>query len=82
VFLSDPDKVAGLLLRDGDEGEGVPPDSRTVFDEVARIVEPIDALRYRVSLSRGHARCVIRKLYWGLLEATGASQRADSIVWV
>ena len=82
VFLSDPDKVAGLLLRDGDEGEGVPPDSRAVFDEVARIVEPIDALRYRVSLSRGHARCVIRKLYWGLLEATGASQRADSIVWV
>jgi pimeloyl-ACP methyl ester carboxylesterase len=56
VFLSDPDKVAGLLLRDGDEGEGVPPDSRTVFDEVARIVEPIDALRYRVSLSRGPAR--------------------------
>jgi len=53
-----------------------------VFDEVARIVEPIDALRYRVSLSRGHARCVLRKLYWGLLEATGASQSADSIVWV
>ena len=62
--------------------EGVPPDSRVVFDEVARIVEPIDALRYRVSLSRGHARCVLRKLYWGLLEATGASQSADSIVWV
>ena len=81
LFLSDPDKMAALILEAPTEG-GVPATSRAVFSEVARIVEPIDPLRYRVSLSRGHARYVIRKLYWGLLEATGASSKADSITFV
>jgi len=80
LFLSDPDKMAALILEA--PAEGVPATSRAVFSELARIVEPIDPLRYRVSLSRSHARCVIRKLYWGLLEATGASSQADNITYV